>query len=154
MRETQVQSLGGEDPLEKEMATHSSILAGKSHGQRRLVAYSPCGHKESDNTEQLNNNNNPENTPGLESWLCKQLLDLLSSTSQNHWSLLRRTQKPSQEKGGLSQTYSWEKGNRYCLSSNVHPFQTPHLFLKLGRNQPLVPTPRFSVLCLFCCPRS
>ena len=27
MRETQVQSLGGEDPLEKEMATHSSIFA-------------------------------------------------------------------------------------------------------------------------------
>jgi len=27
MRETQVQSLGGEDPLEKRMATHSSILA-------------------------------------------------------------------------------------------------------------------------------
>ena len=27
MRETQVQSLGGEDPLEKGMATHSSILA-------------------------------------------------------------------------------------------------------------------------------
>ena len=29
MRETQVQSLGGEDPLEKEMATHSSTLAWK-----------------------------------------------------------------------------------------------------------------------------
>ena len=29
MRETQVQSLGHEDPLEKEMATHSSILAWK-----------------------------------------------------------------------------------------------------------------------------
>ena len=28
-RETQVQSLGWEDPLEKEMATHSSILAWK-----------------------------------------------------------------------------------------------------------------------------
>ena len=27
MLETQVQSLGGEDPLEKEMATHSSTLA-------------------------------------------------------------------------------------------------------------------------------
>ena len=27
MQETQVRSLGGEDPLEKEMATHSSILA-------------------------------------------------------------------------------------------------------------------------------
>ena len=29
MRETQIQSLGREDPLEKEMATHSSILAWK-----------------------------------------------------------------------------------------------------------------------------
>ena len=29
MRETQVQSLDREDPLEKEMATHSSILAWK-----------------------------------------------------------------------------------------------------------------------------
>ena len=29
MWETQVQSLGGEDPLEKEMATHSSIRAWK-----------------------------------------------------------------------------------------------------------------------------
>ena len=29
MRETQVRSLGWEDPLEKEMATHSSILAWK-----------------------------------------------------------------------------------------------------------------------------
>ena len=29
MQETQVQPLGGEDPLEKEMATHSSILAWK-----------------------------------------------------------------------------------------------------------------------------
>ena len=30
MQETQVQSLGQEDPLEKGMATHSSILAGES----------------------------------------------------------------------------------------------------------------------------
>ena len=29
MQETQVQSLGQEDPLEKKMATHSSILASK-----------------------------------------------------------------------------------------------------------------------------
>ena len=29
LQEMQVQSLGWEDPLEKEMATHSSILAGK-----------------------------------------------------------------------------------------------------------------------------
>ena len=31
--------------LEKEMATHSSILAGKSYGQRSLVGYSLKGHK-------------------------------------------------------------------------------------------------------------
>ena len=30
VRETQVRSLGGEDPLEKEMSTHSSILAWKN----------------------------------------------------------------------------------------------------------------------------
>ena len=41
-QETQVPSLGREDPLEEEMATHSSILARKkSHGQRSLAGYSP-----------------------------------------------------------------------------------------------------------------
>ena len=53
VRETRVQSLGWEDPLEKEMAVHSSILPGKSHGQRILEGYSPWGCKESDTTERL-----------------------------------------------------------------------------------------------------
>ena len=35
------------------MATHSSFLPGKFHGQRGLVGYSPWGCKESDMTEQL-----------------------------------------------------------------------------------------------------
>ena len=39
--------------LEKEMETHSSILAGKSPGQRKLVGCSPWGHKESGMAEQL-----------------------------------------------------------------------------------------------------
>ena len=51
MWETWVQSLGWEDLLEKEMATHSSILPGKSHGRRSLVGYSPWGRKELDTTE-------------------------------------------------------------------------------------------------------
>ena len=34
MWETWVRFLGPEDPLEKEMATHSRFLPGKSHGQR------------------------------------------------------------------------------------------------------------------------
>ena len=33
------------------MATHSSILPGKFHGQRRLVGYSPWGLKESNTIE-------------------------------------------------------------------------------------------------------
>ena len=47
VQEMRVQSLGGEDPLEQEMATPSSILAEKSHGWRSLGAYSPLGHKKS-----------------------------------------------------------------------------------------------------------
>jgi len=47
MQETQVQSLGQEDPWEKGMAAHSSILTWESHGQRSLVGYSPWGCKES-----------------------------------------------------------------------------------------------------------
>ena len=43
--------LGREDPLEKEMATHSGILPGKSHRQRSLAGYSPCNRKELDTTE-------------------------------------------------------------------------------------------------------
>ena len=41
MQETRVQSLGWEDPLEEDMAPHSSILLGKFHGQRSLVGCSP-----------------------------------------------------------------------------------------------------------------
>ena len=53
MRETWVQSLGREDLLQKEMATHSSILAWKIPWTESLVGYSPQGHKELDMTEQL-----------------------------------------------------------------------------------------------------
>ena len=53
MQETQIQSLGWEDPLEKEMAVHSSTLAWKIHGQRSLIGYSPWGRKESDTTERI-----------------------------------------------------------------------------------------------------
>ena len=45
MQEIRVQSLGGEDPLEEEMAIHSNILAGESHGHGSLAVYSPWGFK-------------------------------------------------------------------------------------------------------------
>ena len=47
----QVRSLGREDPLEEGLATHTSILAWRIHGQRSLVGYSPWGRKELDTTE-------------------------------------------------------------------------------------------------------
>ena len=43
--------LGGEDPLEEEMATTPVFLPGKSHRQKSLAGYSPWGHGELDMTE-------------------------------------------------------------------------------------------------------
>ena len=54
VRETWVRSLGQEDPLEKEMATHSSTLAWKipwTEEHSRLLR--PWGRKELDTTERL-----------------------------------------------------------------------------------------------------
>ena len=51
MRETRVQSLGWDGPLEKEMATTLVFLHGEFHGQSSLLVYSPWGHKESDIAE-------------------------------------------------------------------------------------------------------
>ena len=51
MQETRDQSQGQEDPLEKGMAAHFSILAGEFHGQKRLAGYSQRGRRESDMTE-------------------------------------------------------------------------------------------------------
>ena len=53
MRESRVQSLGWEDPLGKEMATHSSILAWEIPWMEEPGGYSPWGPKEWDMTEQL-----------------------------------------------------------------------------------------------------
>ena len=51
MQETWVRSVGGEDPLEKDLTTHSSIIAWRTHGQRNLAGYSPWGCTESDMTK-------------------------------------------------------------------------------------------------------
>ena len=53
MQETQVQSLGQEDPLEKEMATHSSILACEIPWTEEPAGLQSMGSQESDTTYQL-----------------------------------------------------------------------------------------------------
>ena len=50
-QERQVQSLGQEDPLEEEMATHSSILAWRIPRTEEPGGLESLGHKESDMTE-------------------------------------------------------------------------------------------------------
>ena len=52
-QQTWVPSLGGEDPLEEQVATHLVLFPGKFHGQRSLRGYSPWGPKESDKTGRL-----------------------------------------------------------------------------------------------------
>ena len=53
MWETWVRSLGQEDPLEKETATHCNILAWRITWTEELGGLQSMGHKESDTTEQL-----------------------------------------------------------------------------------------------------
>ena len=50
VQEMRVRSLGWEDPLEEEMATHSSVPAWETPWTGSLVDYSPWGSKESDTT--------------------------------------------------------------------------------------------------------
>ena len=52
-QETWVLSLGQEDPLEKEMATHSSILAWKISWTEETGGLQSIGGKERDMTERL-----------------------------------------------------------------------------------------------------
>ena len=55
MQKTQVRSLSWKDPLEKGMATHSSILAWRiPWTEESGGVFSSWSHKNSDTTEQLN----------------------------------------------------------------------------------------------------
>ena len=54
-------------PWRRKWQSTTVLLPGKSHGQRRLVGYSPWGRKESDTTERLNW---LTNFPGVTIWLC------------------------------------------------------------------------------------
>ena len=53
MQETWVPSLGQKDPLEKEMATHSSILAWRIPWTEELGGLQSTGRKELDTTERI-----------------------------------------------------------------------------------------------------
>ena len=79
MQEMQFWSPGRNNPLEKGMATHSSILAWEISWTEEPGGYSPWGRKESDMTERLNNNN----------WL---------KTQSHGWNDVVKSSKPSLER--------------------------------------------------------
>ena len=86
---------GWDDPLEKEMATQSVFLPGKSHGQRILVGYSPWCHRETDMTERLNNK------PQTNKYLGNDVNLSLFWKLTNHLHLLKAMRNPSNIKLNL-----------------------------------------------------
>ena len=58
MQETQVQSLGWEDPLEKGMYSGLETNTTNFMDRGSLAGYSPWGHKESDRTKQVTRHKN------------------------------------------------------------------------------------------------
>ena len=76
MQETWVRSLGREDPLEKEMAVHASILTWKIPWTEKRSPI--AGHKESDMTERLTHTHTHTHTPVHRlSWDLDEIVSLL-----------------------------------------------------------------------------
>ena len=99
MWETWVRSLGQEDPLEKEMATHSSILAWRIPWTEEVGGLQSTGCKESDTTERLHfhfmlaktrrrNSRKGEDHEIMRTDRSEIVCDLLLSLSSLHLSLL------------------------------------------------------------------
>ena len=79
MQEIWVQSLGQEEPLEKEWQPTRVFWPGTSHGRKSLVGYSPWGPIESDTTEQLTHTHTHSGrTPDI-----FQIINLLCVQPQN-----------------------------------------------------------------------
>ena len=89
VQEPWVGSLHQEEPLAKEMVTHSSSLAWEVHGQRSLAGFSPWGCKDSDMTLQLNYKyfrTNRFSSLGLSLLTCN-VTKLKQTTLQAFWQL-------------------------------------------------------------------
>ena len=105
MWETQVRSLGREDPLEKETVTYSSILAWRIPWTEK--PRSPWGRKESDTTERLHFNSLVaelvKNPPAMQGWE-----DTLEKEMAAHSSILAWEIPCTEEPGGLQSKVSQE----------------------------------------------
>ena len=146
MQEIQVWSLGREDPLEKGMATHSRILAGKSYGQRSLAGYSPWGHKELDMTERLSTNHTNNNLYGKIIWkrmnVCIYITESLChtlETNTNCKSTILWLKKKQKQKQNSSWPRDRNIGDRVrewaTLCVKLYYLAFKHLILNLVKKQ-------------------
>ena len=105
MKKTWVQSLGQEDPLEKEMGTRFSILAWESHGQMNLVGYNPWGRKR----------------------VWQDLSDQTTATNKKRWPI------PAEMWSNMSYVSSTKNGRRIQVEleqRSLHNACLPHPFFK------------------------
>ena len=100
-----VQFLGQKDPLEKGIATHSSILPGKFHGQRSLLGYSSGVTK---SQTPLSNSHTPINYE----------MTMISILATSHRLPSRKTYISSRL---LSQPLSFQKGCSRKLQTGIQP---------------------------------
>ena len=91
MQETQFSSLGGKDPLEKQMATHSNPVKNPmDRGAWQVIVHG--GHKESDMTEQPSKHWITHSPSSYAHQKCLLTLPHVLGKGQNHPSLRARTQ--------------------------------------------------------------
>ena len=117
MRKTQVQSLGWEDPLEKEIPV---LLLGKSHGWRSVVDYSLWGRKESDTTEWLSLTT--FSTKVLFIMMMPYMLLFMSDSLRSHELQHTRLPSPSLSPGVCSNSCPLSWWCYLTISSSMAPF--------------------------------
>ena len=109
-------------PLEKEMATHSSILAWRiPWTERSLKGYSPWGHKESDTTEQLTHKHLIEEDHSIHPSV-QFSRSVMSNSLQHHELQHARPPRLSPTPGVHSDSRPSSQWCHPAISSSVVPF--------------------------------
>ena len=116
MQQMWVDSLVWGDPLEKETATHSSILACKIHRKESLAGYRPSGCKELDTTEWLSMHFRPQKVYFGQAWLGPEM--------KSYWSHKGLARKKKWTNSASSQCF-------FCLVNPLPP--VPSLLHNLSK---------------------
>ena len=154
-QETQVWSLGQKDPLEKKIATAPVFLPGKSHGQRSLVGYTPCSHKESDTTECVHactcRHTHNTHCPLWFFYICRSWQPLFQWWTNDsnflkkfiyfNWRLIIL-----QYCGGVCHTFTWISHGCTCVPHPEPPSHLPPLCPSSGSSQ--CTSPEHPVSCI------